>query len=73
MRILIYFVRFQVLTAASMKPGGFWDIAHCSLVGLDRRFRVIISLMMEAVRTSETLVYSNETTRRYILEGSYLL
>jgi hypothetical protein len=32
--------------------------------------RVII-LMMEAVRTSETSVYSNETARRYIPEGSH--
>jgi hypothetical protein len=31
-----------------------------------------IALMMEAVRTSETLVYSNETTWRYIPEGSNL-
>jgi hypothetical protein len=31
--------------------------------------RVIITLMMEAVRTSETSVYSNVTTRRYIPEG----
>jgi hypothetical protein len=30
----------------------------------------LIALMMEAVRTSETLVYSNETTRRYISEHS---
>jgi hypothetical protein len=28
--------------------------------------------MMEAVRTSETSVYSNETTRHYITEGSNL-
>jgi hypothetical protein len=28
-----------------------------------------IALMMEAVRTSETSVHSNETTRRYITEG----
>jgi hypothetical protein len=28
--------------------------------------------MMEAVRTSETSVYSNQTTRRYIPEGSNL-
>jgi len=28
--------------------------------------------MMEPVRTSETLVYSNEDTRRYIPEGSNL-
>jgi hypothetical protein len=32
-------VRFQVLTAASMKIRVFWDIPPCSLVGLDRRFR----------------------------------
>jgi hypothetical protein len=28
--------------------------------------------MMEAVRTTETSVYSNETTRRYIPQGSNL-
>jgi hypothetical protein len=33
---------------------------------------MIIALMMEAVRTSETSVGSNETTRRYIPED-YLL
>jgi predicted secreted protein len=32
----------------------------------------LIALMMEAVRTSETSVYSNETTARYIPEGSNL-
>jgi hypothetical protein len=32
-------VRFQVLTAASMKIRAFWDVAPCSLVGVDRRFR----------------------------------
>jgi hypothetical protein len=31
-------VRFQVLTAASMKIRAFWDVAPCSLVGVDRRF-----------------------------------
>jgi hypothetical protein len=31
-----------------------------------------ITLMMETVRTSETSVYFNETTRRYIPEGSNL-
>jgi hypothetical protein len=30
---------------------------------------IIIALMMEAVRTFETSVYSNENTRRYIPEG----
>jgi hypothetical protein len=35
-------------------------------------FRVIIALMMEAVRTSETSVNFNVTTRRYIPEDSKL-
>jgi hypothetical protein len=32
-------VRFQVLTAASTKVTVFWDVAPCSLVENDRRFR----------------------------------
>jgi hypothetical protein len=32
--------------------------------------RSYIALMIKAVRTSETSVYSNETTRRYIPDGS---
>jgi hypothetical protein len=32
----------------------------------------MIALMIEAVRTFETSVYSNETTRRYIPEDSKL-
>jgi hypothetical protein len=47
--------------------GAFWDTAPYSLLGVDRRFRVIISVMMKAVRTSETSIDSNETTRRYII------
>jgi hypothetical protein len=46
------FVRFQVLTAASMKIRAFWGTAPYSL-GVDRRF---IALMMEKLRTSETSV-----------------
>jgi hypothetical protein len=53
-----------------MKMRVFWDIALCSL-GVDRCFRGI-TLVMEAVWTSEMLVYSSETTRRYIPEGSHL-
>jgi hypothetical protein len=61
----------------------FWDVAQRSLVVADRRFTVtyclghqgeLITLIMETVRTSETSVYSNETTLRYIPEDcSYLL
>jgi hypothetical protein len=34
-----HYVRFQVLTAASMKMVVFWVVAPCSLVNLYRRFR----------------------------------
>jgi hypothetical protein len=54
----------------------FLDIAPCSLVGVGRRFRGACSLqhqcMMEAVCTSKTSVYSNQTTRHYTPEGSHL-
>jgi hypothetical protein len=67
-------MRFQVLTAANMKIRAVWDITPCSPVVVDRRFRgadclhnqddVFITRLLEAVRTSETSVCYNETTRR---------
>jgi hypothetical protein len=71
-------VRYQVLTTASMKTAGFWDIAPWSDVGVDRRFSRAYGvyhqgdLIIEAVRTSETSVYLSETTRRCIPEGCQL-
>jgi hypothetical protein len=65
----------QVLTSVSMEIRAFRDIVPCSLVVVDRRFRVtyfIIRAMMEAVHTSETSVYYNETIRRNITEDSNL-
>jgi hypothetical protein len=49
----------------------FWDIPPCSLVGKktdvsEVHTACIIRVMIEAVLTSETSVYSNNTTRRYI-------
>jgi hypothetical protein len=38
----------------------------------DQSLLGFIALMMELVRTSETSVYSNETTLRYIPEGCNL-
>jgi hypothetical protein len=35
-------VRFQDLTAASIKMTVFWDVAPCSLVEIDRRFRGVL-------------------------------
>jgi hypothetical protein len=53
-------VRFQVLTAASMMFRiVFWDVLPCKII-VDRQR----SLMMEAVRTSETSV-DNYFTRQY--------
>jgi hypothetical protein len=43
----------------------FWVVAPCSLVE-------VIGLMMEAARTSETLVNFYQTTRRYNPEDSHL-
>jgi hypothetical protein len=58
----------------------FWDIAPCSLVEINRRFRGAYCLhhqgffapMTKAVRTSHASVYFNETTQRYIPEDSHL-
>jgi hypothetical protein len=44
----IFVVRFEVLTAASMKMAVFW----------------VVALMMEAARTTETSVKSYQSTRR---------
>jgi hypothetical protein len=73
-----YDVRFQAVTAASMKFRVFWDVAPCSQVDVNRRFRGAyclhpqIALMMEAVRISEKSININLTTRRYIPEDSKL-
>jgi hypothetical protein len=62
---LTIYVRFQVLTAASMKFRiVFWDILPCKII-VDNS----PSLMMEAVCTSETSV-DNYFTRQYIPEDN---
>jgi hypothetical protein len=50
-----------------MKMITFWDLAPCSLVEVYR------ALIREAVRTSGTSVYFNETTRRFIQFFPFLL
>jgi hypothetical protein len=66
--------RDNFLKINQLKIKAFWDVAPCSLVGVDRRFRgaYCLAQMMNAVRTSETSISCNETTRRYIPEGSNL-
>jgi hypothetical protein len=50
-----------------LKAAVFWDVAPCSLVDIDRRFRGA-----EAVSSSETSVNIDETTRRNIPEDNHL-
>jgi hypothetical protein len=59
-----------------MKMRVFWDIAPCTLSGVDRRFRGAHCLHHHpddgGSTHSQTSVYSNKTTRRYIPEDSHL-
>jgi hypothetical protein len=59
---MVFWLGFEVLTAVNTKMAVFWVVAPCSLV-----------LMMEAARTSETLVNFYQTTRSYNPEDSHLL
>jgi hypothetical protein len=57
-------VRFQALTAASMKKTAFWDTAPCSLTQLDRRFRCAECLQHQGDRRGAGTVqvlYSGDT------------
>jgi hypothetical protein len=53
-------VRFQVLTATSMKMTVFWDVVRA------------IALIMEPASSSETSVIFYQTSRRIIPEDSYI-
>jgi hypothetical protein len=50
----------------------FWVVVPCSLVEV-LAASIIIALMMEAARTSETLLNFYQTTWRYNPEDSHLL
>jgi hypothetical protein len=61
----------------SVKMAVFWVVAPCSLAEIYRRFSDACclnqqgALMMEAARTSETLVNVWQTRRRYNPEDSH--
>jgi hypothetical protein len=61
-------MRFQLLMAASMKMTAFWDIVPCTIVS-EVHTAFIITMMMEALCTSEMSVYFYEITWCYISEG----
>jgi hypothetical protein len=64
---------FTLIDPVQLKMTAFWDMALCSLVEIYRRSWSAYGL--HQVRTSETSVYFNETTRRYTrsILSSYLL
>jgi hypothetical protein len=69
-------VRFQVLTAASMRMTVFWDVAQGSLIDVLEVLAAsisasIIALMMMAASTFETSVNFYQTTQRNIPEDSH--
>jgi hypothetical protein len=53
-----------------MKMTIFWDVAPCSVVETDRRFRGAIAFVMEIVSISETSLNFYQTTWRNIPEDS---
>jgi hypothetical protein len=54
-------VKFQILTAASMKMTVLWDVVPCSLVVIYRRFRGAYGIIR-----AKTRVYFNKITQCYI-------
>jgi hypothetical protein len=63
------YVGFEVLTALVMKSTIFWDITPCSLLSKKPAWKQVAS---RAIRSSETAVDFQRTTRLYIPEGSIL-
>jgi hypothetical protein len=79
-------LRFEVLTAVSTEMSVFWVVAPCSLVenftivsedltaSIIRTMSImIIFLMMEAARSSETLVNFYQNAQRCNSEDSHLI
>jgi hypothetical protein len=68
----LFWFRFQVLTAASMKMTVFWHVAPCSLVEIGLGF---ITQMMEAVSSSGRSVLftrlSGATSQKTVFFGSF--
>jgi hypothetical protein len=62
------------LSLYTVKMAVFWVVASCILVEVYQRFRgtCCLHLMMEAERTSETLVNFYQTIRRYNPEDSHI-
>jgi hypothetical protein len=55
-------VRYKILMAVSMKTAVFGDVALCGLVDINQYF-MLMTLMMEAVSSSEMSVNIYHTTQ----------
>jgi hypothetical protein len=62
-------VRFQVLTATSVKMRAFWDIAPCSL-GVYRRFRRAFCLHHQRVLARSSPMATTLTTKPWRLQAN---
>jgi hypothetical protein len=68
---LIYYVRFEVFTAVTMKNGFFWDVTPCVrsvhrllvTASVVPRSPILLTLMKEALGSSETSVLTRATRR----------
>jgi hypothetical protein len=60
-----FMVRFQVLAATSMKMAVFWDVAPCSLLDTDRRYRVATSQKTAIFSVPRCSAERNMTSRRF--------
>jgi hypothetical protein len=52
--LCLTFARFQVLQTTSMKMAVFWDVAPCSMVDTDRRFRELTALVIKVMSKLHT-------------------
>jgi hypothetical protein len=72
----MFCVRFEVFTAVNMKSGVFGDVMLCSMLWLPvtaniHSAPIFVTLIMEAIRSSETLALTR-ATRRNIQEDCIL-